>query len=169
MTPLQTTYNGLKYRSRTEARWAVFFDAYGLDFIYEPEGYDLDGIKYLVDFWVPEWDSYIEVKNTIELSELELEKVARLTKASGKNVIIVNGTPDIHNAMMLIKGEPYDGEIMTCRRCHRMTISNRVGGYQELSVDACKQWDCGDRIPLPNERYRKAIAASRNERFGVHD
>lgn len=46
-----TYYKGIRFRSRLEAKWAVFFDACGVEWEYEPEGYDLrDGISYLPDF-----------------------------------------------------------------------------------------------------------------------
>ena len=41
MKVIQTEYKGYLFRSRLEARWAVFFDACGVDWEYEPEGYDL--------------------------------------------------------------------------------------------------------------------------------
>lgn len=48
---IQTRYAGYLFRSRLEARWAVFFDALKLDWQYEPEGFDLpSGQKYLPDF-----------------------------------------------------------------------------------------------------------------------
>lgn len=48
---LNTKYNGYLFRSRLEARWAVFFDACGVEYEYEPEGFDLgDGLHYLPDF-----------------------------------------------------------------------------------------------------------------------
>ncbi len=48
--PIQTRYKGCYFRSRLEARWAVFFDHLGLDWEHEPQGYVLDGIPYLPDF-----------------------------------------------------------------------------------------------------------------------
>ena len=49
--PIETFYKGCRFRSRLEARWAVFFDALGIDWEYEPEGFTLDfGIRYLPDF-----------------------------------------------------------------------------------------------------------------------
>lgn len=49
--PIETQYKGYLFRSRLEARWAVFFDACGVSWEYEPEGYILpDGKKYLPDF-----------------------------------------------------------------------------------------------------------------------
>lgn len=40
---IETLYNGYKFRSRLEARWAVFFDAVGSKWEYEKEGFDLNG------------------------------------------------------------------------------------------------------------------------------
>ena len=48
---IETEYRGYRFRSRLEARWAVFFDACGVQWEYEPEGYVLDnGQYYLPDF-----------------------------------------------------------------------------------------------------------------------
>ena len=71
--PIETVYNGYRFRSRLEARWAVFFDEMGIKYEYEPEGYVLpDGSKYLPDFrllnvrhrsYDDEWEPvYVEVK-----------------------------------------------------------------------------------------------------------
>jgi hypothetical protein len=49
--PIETHYKGYRFRSRLEARWAVFFDAIGAEWEYEPEGFVLeDGTYYLTDF-----------------------------------------------------------------------------------------------------------------------
>ena len=48
---INTYYKGYRFRSRLEARWAVFFDACGVEWEYEPEGFDLgNGLYYLPDF-----------------------------------------------------------------------------------------------------------------------
>lgn len=39
-----TRYAGRRFRSRLEARWAVFFDALDIHWEYEPQGFDLDKI-----------------------------------------------------------------------------------------------------------------------------
>ena len=69
---IETEYEGYKFRSRLEARWAVFFDACGVDWDYEPEGFDLpNGQKYLPDFLLhgaggrAPSDLYVEVKGTM--------------------------------------------------------------------------------------------------------
>lgn len=60
---IETRYRGFNFRSRLEARTAVAFDEMGVEFVYEPEGYDLDGCgKYLPDFWLPNPGCFVEVK-----------------------------------------------------------------------------------------------------------
>ena len=85
MKAIQTKYKGYLFRSRLEARWAVFFDACGVDWEYEPEGYDLgDGIRYLPDFLLHglegrvKGDLYVEVKG--KLTEKDAEKYVISTK-----------------------------------------------------------------------------------------
>jgi hypothetical protein len=52
--PIETVYKGYRFRSRLEARWAVFFDTLGIAWEYEKEGFQLsDGEWYLPDFWLP--------------------------------------------------------------------------------------------------------------------
>lgn len=36
---IETKYNGFRFRSRLEARWAIFFDMVGLKYEYEVEGF----------------------------------------------------------------------------------------------------------------------------------
>lgn len=64
MKAIETYYNGYRFRSRLEARWAVFFDEAGLSYEYEPEGFHLDnGAQYLPDFYLPLYKCYVEVKH----------------------------------------------------------------------------------------------------------
>lgn len=51
---IETKYKGYRFRSRTEARWAVFFDAIGIPWSYEVEPYNLGSAGcYLPDFVIP--------------------------------------------------------------------------------------------------------------------
>lgn len=64
IAPLETRYAGYRFRSRLEARWAVFFTRLGLDWQYEPQGYRVGrcGLPYLPDFYLPTQALFIEVK-----------------------------------------------------------------------------------------------------------
>lgn len=88
---IETVYNGYKFRSRLEARWAVFFDTLGVEYLYEPEGFDLEnGIWYLPDFYLPTTEIWIEIKST-KPSEDEIAKARRLHEQSKKIVVIFIG------------------------------------------------------------------------------
>lgn len=47
---IETSYGGARFRSRLEARWAVFFDEMLINWEYEPEGYETPDGRYLPDF-----------------------------------------------------------------------------------------------------------------------
>lgn len=82
---IETEYGGYKFRSRLEARWAVFFDTIDIEWEYEPEGYELpSGKRYLPDFKVKcygtrgycgekPFELFVEVKG--EMSEGDHERI----------------------------------------------------------------------------------------------
>ena len=43
-------YRNTLFRSHLEARWAIFLDRLEIRWEYEPQGFDLDGTRYLPDF-----------------------------------------------------------------------------------------------------------------------
>lgn len=47
---IETRYAGCRFRSRLEARWAVFFDTLQIPWEYEPEGFETSNGPYLPDF-----------------------------------------------------------------------------------------------------------------------
>jgi len=70
MIAIETEYNGVLFRSRLEARWAIFFDACNLNWIYEPECFILSNTqKYTPDFYIKDFDLYIEVKPNFDWLE----------------------------------------------------------------------------------------------------
>lgn len=100
--PIETVYKGYRFRSRLEARWAVFFDALKLEWEYEPEGFELGkGIRYLPDFKVKYPGrgtdeihyNWFEVKPDIHsITKSEWIKMLRFNrKAHG--LIILDGVP----------------------------------------------------------------------------
>lgn len=96
MKAIETTYNGCLFRSRLEARWAVFFDAAGIEYRYEPEGFRLsNGSMYLPDFYLPQVKAFVEVKGNP--GEDELNKIGAfqndLCKQHGQICVIVGQIP----------------------------------------------------------------------------
>jgi hypothetical protein len=91
---IDTPYRGYLFRSRLEARWAVFFDALGLQWGYEVEGYDLGELRYLPDFKVVGPDGVI----WIEVKRKEIEEDAKFSLFSRRishpdRALLVSGTP----------------------------------------------------------------------------
>lgn len=91
---LPSYWRGIVFRSRTEARWAAFFDALGLEWVYEPEGYELqDGTWYLPDFWLPQLRLWVEVKPSYGASRHERDKCRMLAEGLGYPVMVTDGQP----------------------------------------------------------------------------
>lgn len=68
----ETYYDGYRFRSRLEARWAVFFNRIDLEYKYEIEGFEMDETSYLPDFYIPSLDRWIEIKGQpLEISEIQ--------------------------------------------------------------------------------------------------
>jgi hypothetical protein len=76
---IETRYAGCHFRSRLEARWAVFFDALNIEWQYEPEAFsfttnvpldDTDTtwqeLNYLPDFYLPKSKTWVEVKGCLD-------------------------------------------------------------------------------------------------------
>jgi hypothetical protein len=99
LVSIPTSYRGITYRSRTEARWAIFFDRAGVRFCYEPDGFDLGGIRYLPDFWLPDLRIFVEVK-PYEPRSIEEQKCRRLALAARCDVLLVMGDPGQMDALL---------------------------------------------------------------------
>ncbi len=90
---IPTRYAGCHFRSRLEARWAVFFDTVGIPWEYEPQGqvcskrlYLGDGVgtfPYLPDFWLPEHRLWAEVKG--DLSDADLWRLLNAAASLSSN------------------------------------------------------------------------------------
>ncbi len=93
---IETRYNGYRFRSRLEARWAVFFDTLGVPYEYEKEGFDLEEAGwYLPDFWLPSLRWWVEIKGDrdgFRSGQVERRKVARLAEAY-QCVVVAFGEP----------------------------------------------------------------------------
>lgn len=85
ITAIETSYHGCRFRSRREARWAVFLDRLRVPWDYEPQGYVVDGEPYLPDFLIypdTEQAMWFEVKGQFP-SQDELAKAAGLANGTG--------------------------------------------------------------------------------------
>lgn len=92
---IETSYKGCLFRSRLEARWATFFDEIGLLWEYKREGYELQGGRYLPDFWIPSKDSWIEIKGQEPTGE-HMQKAKDLSLYTKKRVYLISGNIGFH-------------------------------------------------------------------------
>lgn len=168
MKAIETIFDGTKFRSRLEAKWAVTFKQLGVEALYEPEGWEHGGEFYLPDFSIPEWRKYISIK--------PLADYAQNTKAFEKELewlreFSCNGMP-----MWLICGEPSEKYVLiapmegTSLVTARIHDCRRCGGY-------CLVWengwgdigdhDCGsEKEPCGTDRIARAMFAANNWKFG---
>lgn len=94
---IETQYKGYRFRSRLEARWAVFFDALGLKWEYEPEGFDLgNNTWYLPDFRVTSPQGLVawyEVKPEGVTADAKFELFERRLDHLGVHRKLLSGDP----------------------------------------------------------------------------
>jgi rubredoxin len=94
--PIETVYKGYRFRSRLEARWAVFFDALGIKWLYEPEGFTLeDDTHYLPDFFLPDYNLWIEIKGV--MGEYDSHKISMFRKGltSPEELLVLGNIPPV--------------------------------------------------------------------------
>lgn len=140
--PIPTTYRGVRFRSRLEARWAVFYDALGLEWHYEHEGYQLPSGWYLPDFWLPSLGVWIEIKPTDPGHGAELQLCEELAAGTHKSVLLFFGEVNPPN------DEPYssaywiggpdctdmDYHWCVCLRCGKLGVQ-----YQGRGNRICRE------------------------------
>lgn len=73
---IETRYAGCRFRSRLEARWAVFFDHMGISWQYEPQGFTVGDRSYLPDFLLDECGTWVEVKGSEDQLDTDLMMAA---------------------------------------------------------------------------------------------
>lgn len=107
MTSIQafeTDYDNYLFRSRLEARWAVFFNALKVPYRYELEGYRI-GRGYLPDFYLPQINTYFEIK-PFDASDDAFNKVLALCVGLFRRKDYPS-TPKV----ALIEGDPFQPSV----------------------------------------------------------
>jgi hypothetical protein len=134
---IETYYNGFRFRSRLEARWSIFFDALGLKFEYELQGYAMGEQCYLPDFWLPRLQLWAEVKPDLEAVKKNETLYAAFVRSINQPLLLLVGTPDLTTYSLM--------------RPARRGVN--IGKF-----DFCRWWK--------KHQVEAAIFAARSARFG---
>lgn len=147
---LETTYNGYRFRSRLEARWAVFFDTLGVEYYYEPEGYDLGSAGwYLPDFWLPKLGMFAEVK--ARALTWEEKAKAKALAWSASPVLRLEGPPAFRPYWAYVRHENEEREAT-----YALTAASEFC--------ECSGYDYMDKKSFSDD-YVRAVYAARGARF----
>lgn len=191
VVPIETRYNGYQFRSRLEARWAVFFGAADIPYSYEPEGFDLGPPVgfYLPDFFLPMQDIYCEIKPAFrdETGAIEWPDIPALTvrvdryecrapfeDKVGKRLVVICGEPGDPTDCQGMRG-PYSGFIpcdcdywwCECSGCGALDIQFEGRAARNRHRPSCPCLsDPGDKGYWSNSPWLlAAYARARSARF----
>lgn len=169
MQAIETAYKGRLFRSRLEARWAVFFDAMKMQWQYEPEGYKLsDGTCYLPDFKIttPQGQTrWFEIKPLGTGSDRKLELFSKsLDRRHEMEPEDRPASPSGH--AFLAAGSPLElleKGMCFCPRCGSPLEKSDVwpyssnqgdGGYHFLCYPCDMETECGGGNPTYSNGVR---------------
>lgn len=173
MKAIETEHGGVKFRSRLEARWAVFFDELGIEWLYEHEGYEFCGGRYLPDFLLPTLDVFVEIKPKSPTLR-ESRRCGWLAATTGKRVFLFPHAPGawINNdpppAIMFTQTSRNDEERYDEDDCYEFCscpVCGKIGvEYSGLGNRICGN-DCGAEEDRTSESMQIANAARRANGF----
>lgn len=180
ITPIETRYNGCLFRSRTEARWAVFFDAIGLPWHFEPQPYRLKAFSYLPDFFLPTLNMLVEIKpivytrdgQLVPPSDPKAGEYQYLSRESGyPPLLILCGIPGL--SVPGAKHRPYEGFAheddyyywCRCPRCGASGIQWMGRAERNQHSEGCTGQQCKNLPGWNDPLLIAAFEAARSARF----
>jgi hypothetical protein len=111
-------YEGVTYRSKVEARWAVFFDTLGIVHEYERSvrmppspGDPYSGYEIHPDFWLSDSGVWAEVKSN-EFSDEARDRVHDLVCETYRPCVMLIGTPKLKHYEIIESKEGGGTEVM---------------------------------------------------------
>ncbi len=171
MKAIETIYHGYRFRSRLEARWAVFFDQLGIPYQYEPEGFDLDEAGwYLPDFWLPELHCWVEIKPWPPNEDNnDVHKCLNLSRATQCRVLLIYGNPWLDDYYIAhYKGGKLTGCFMyfaLCRKCDTELWLSSDTSWDDLALNNDPSCQTDEGLSSDAPRLIAAYTAARQARF----
>lgn len=96
-----TKYCGVQFRSRTEAKYCMLFNMFDEPWTYESRRFPLPSGSYLPDFYLYDWNTWIEIKGP-EPTRREMLLCEELHRTTKQQVVICYGWPP--SILVLING-----------------------------------------------------------------
>jgi hypothetical protein len=164
---IQTHYDGYHFRSRAEARWAVFFNHAGMRYEYEKEGYQLPIGRYLPDFFLPDLGVWLEVKGVLP-TDREIALAVHLHIMTDFEVLIAIGAPSATDQIIRVPQREHEGESTRYHFCDDR--KNKGEFWLQSEESGC--FSIGPSSGVDHGKYpgifsatRDGYAASRFARF----
>lgn len=160
---IQTRYAGHHFRSRLEARWAVFFDKLAIAWQYESQGYHVGPPgatePYLPDFRLPDLGVWVEVKGQPDERDLRVMVNASRRPEDGGlpgnrnralSLIILGDVPNpqageiaLHNALI-----PIDDDLLHAGVGWTVPAEGPVGFLSFVGPNRPQLWMLQDPMTL---------------------
>lgn len=174
VAPKPTWFNNYYFRSKLEAKWAVFFTHLKIKWIYEPEAFVCDdGSQYTPDFFLPDVylrdikGVYLEIKAAHNIDEAYNNRIT--SSMNGGNLVIFYGDPveaildkNTNNNLQI---QPFWDNYMVfmfCDSCRTAKIEFDEGNYYY-----CPK--CDERLSHIDPEVSNAAEFARNFRFQFYD
>lgn len=150
ISSIPTNYKGHTFRSQMEARWAVFFDYFGIVWNYEPHGLSFESEKYLPDFYLPDFNLYVEVKYNKDPDAIRITK--KFASHHCIDIVVCDGNPHTR-PLLLFSGS--DGRAVLGFESKILFFYKKGEG---LAYDVSK--------PSIRPEYLEAVEKANTSRFG---
>jgi hypothetical protein len=169
---IPTKFDGLRYRSRLEARYEDAFKYmrdHGLNAgtLYEPQGYEVDGKAYLPDFLLPEQALIAEVKPSLDADPDGVARWIALIEARQKERGVLLTDMHAGPTEFLLIGPDGNGGHWECDTAIWLVCP---GGYhldiQPYPPIGCDRCRLDDGYWYEDERITQAFNHARSYRFG---
>lgn len=159
---IPTLYNGIEYRSRTEARWAVFFDKINITHVYEIEGLKTDQGNYLPDFYLPDYDAFAEVKPTYNFVHQPVHMNRyKCFQEHDQPLILLVGSPNLKPTLVF---SSWNADASFAFIPFSDKVRSKYGGYFSTG----KSYGTEVELFYFPDHIRKAIFEATNHKFNDH-
>lgn len=158
---MEALYSGKVFRSRLEARWAILMDLLEINWDYEPSHYQVGPhLWYLPDFYLPEHETWLEVKGAAFMDAGSMAKV--LASVAGPMPVPLREAPYTASRRLMLGGPLVR---TTAGRPVHTLVTRSLAGKADLTyatfgregaVPAGEPWDSVEATGIPKARRPSA-------------